>query len=323
MSGHHDHDDHGHCGGHDHAPPKAHDHAPGHSHDHSHGHSHDAPDGRLRLALVFTAAFMVVEVVVGFWTGSLALVADAGHMATDAASLGIALYAAIASRRIADDRRTYGYGRARVLAAFTNGISLLAVALWIVVEAAHRLYDPVTILPIPMLIVAGAGLLVNIGVYAILSGGHDLNSRGAIAHVLGDLLGSVAAIVAGAIILATDWTPIDPILSVIVALLIVRTGWSLTVESAHTLLEGSPDGFDADRVKTSLLSAVPGTLDVHHIHAWTVDADAAFITLHVCVAESQSTDLVIERVRGHLVETYGYRHVTVQVEYGACAEPAH
>ncbi|MBT9555511.1 MAG: cation transporter [Myxococcales bacterium] len=315
MSGHHDHHEHDHCGGHDHGPT--------HEHEYGHSHAHDAPDSRLRLALVFTAAFMVVEVVVGFWTGSLALVADAGHMATDAASLGIALYAAIASRRTADDRRTYGYGRARVLAAFTNGISLLAVALWIVLEAIHRLADPVPILPIPMLIVAGAGLLVNLGVYAILSGGHDLNSRGAIAHVLGDLLGSVAAIVAGVIILATGWTPIDPILSVTVALLIVRTGWSLTVESAHTLLEGSPDGFDAGLVKTSLLGAVPGTLDVHHIHAWTVDEGAAFITLHVCVAETESTDLVIERVRVHLTQTFGYRHVTVQVEYGACAEPAH
>lgn len=288
-----------------------------------HEHGADAGANRLRWALTLTAGFMVVEVVAGLWTGSLALIADAGHMLTDAASLALALYAASASRRQADGRRTFGYGHARVLAAFVNGASLLVLAVWIAIEAVQRLFHPVPILAGPMLAVAGVGLVVNVAAYLILRGGSDLNTRGALAHVMGDLLGSVAAIVAAGVILATGWTRADPLLSVAVALLIVRTGWRITRESAHVLLQGAPPGFDEARMRESIVSAVPGVQGVHHVHAWTVGAEEAYVTLHVQVAETLSADSAIAAVESHLTKEFGFRHVTVQVEYGVCTTAGH
>lgn len=304
---------------HDHA--KGEKHAPGDSVEHDHAIT--ASDARLKWALTLTAGFMGLEVVAGLWSGSLALLADAGHMLTDAGSLALALYAAKASRRSPDDRRTYGYGRARVLAAFVNGLSLLLIAAWIAIEAAQRLQEPVPILAGPMLGVALAGLGVNVLAYLILRGGSDLNSRGALAHVVGDLLGSVAAIGAAVIILTTGWSPADPLLSVVVAVLIVRTGWRITSESAHALLEGSPVGYDVDRVRKSLLRTIPGLLDAHHVHAWTVAADDIYVSLHVRASVGLSVDAVIADVREHLHAEFGARHVTVQVEFERCASPEH
>lgn len=302
-----------------------HDEHSGHGHGGHEGHDHGAAasDTRLRWTLVLVAGFMGVEVLAGLWSGSLALLADAGHMLTDAASLALALYAAATSRRTADERRTYGYGRARVLAAFVNGLSLLLIAAWIVVEAAQRLFEPVPILAGPMLAVAGGGLAINLISWWLLRGGSDLNTRGALAHVLGDLLGSVAAIAAAGIILATGWTPADPLLSVAVAALIVHTGWRITKESAHALLEGAPEQFDPELLKRSLRDAVPEVHDVHHVHAWTVASDAAFVTLHVRVAQATLPDAVTTAVKRHLAERFGYDHVTVQVECEDCVEPEH
>jgi cobalt-zinc-cadmium efflux system protein len=299
-----------------------------HDHDHHHGglrheHGSGAGDGRLIAALSLTAGFMAVEVIAGLWTGSLALIADAGHMLTDSASLALALYAARASRRKADRLRTYGYGRARELAAFVNGLALLAIAAWIVIEAAQRLTAPAPVLAGPMLAVAAAGLVVNILAYRILQGGADINTRGAMAHVLGDLLGSVAAMAAAGVILLTGWTPADPLLSIAVALLIARTGWQVARESSHALLEGAPAGFDDEAVRRSLVDSIPEVRAVHHIHAWTVGADDAYITLHVEVDESARPDPVIEAVRGHLAERHGFHHVTVQVEHACCAAESH
>jgi len=295
-----------------------------HGHHHDDGHGHDAGDTRLTAALALTAGFMLVEVFAGLWTGSLALIADAGHMLTDAASLALAVIAARASRRKADALRTYGYGRARVLAAFVNGIALFAIAAWIVIEAAQRVAQPIPVLAGPMLAVAAAGFGVNVVAFLILRGAaSDINTRGAVAHVLSDLLGSVAAIAAAAIILATGWTPADPLLSVAVALLIVRTGWQVTRESAHRLLEGAPAGFEAEGLQRSLIASVPLVRAVHHVHAWTVGADDAYITLHVEVDESVKPDPVIEAVRAHLHERHGFHHVTVQVEHARCAAQSH
>jgi cobalt-zinc-cadmium efflux system protein len=266
---------------------------------------------------------MAVEVLAGVWIGYLAQLADAGHKLTDSAALALALFAVVVSRRPADERRTYGYGRMRVLAAFINGLGLLVIAAWIVFEAATRLRTSVTILARPMLAVAAAGLVVNVVVYLILRGGTDINTRGALAHVLGDLLGSVAAIAAAGIILATGWTPADPLLSIVVAALIARTGWHVTRESGHALLEGTPPDFDAGRVERSLLDAIPEIQGVHHVHAWTVGADDSYVTLHVCAADSLGPDSAVARVQTHLAERFGYRHVTVQVEYGACNDQGH
>lgn len=266
---------------------------------------------------------MGIEVIAGWWSGSLALLADAGHMLTDAASLALALFAAQASRRGPDDLRTYGYGRARVLAAFVNGLALLTIAAWIVFEGIQRLREPVEVIAGPMMVVAAAGLAVNFIAYLILRHSHDINSRSALAHVLGDMLGSVAAIVAAGIILLTGWMPADPLLSIAVALLIARTGWSITRECAHTLLEGSPPGFDSVRLASSLMRGVPGLCEVHHVHAWTIGADEVYISLHVRVDNTLTPDAAIRDVQAHLFEHFGVHHVTTQVEYGACAEPQH
>jgi cobalt-zinc-cadmium efflux system protein len=289
-----------------------------------HDHNHDRATGaRLRWALALTTTFMAIEVVAGLWSGSLALLADAGHMLTDSAALALALFAVVVSRRPADERRTYGYGRMRVLAAFVNGLGLLVIAAWIVVEAASRLRSPVTILAGPMLAVAVAGFVVNVIVYLVLRRGTDINTRGALAHVLGDLLGSVAAILAAAVILATGWTAADPLLSIVVAVLIVRTGWHVTREAGHALLEGTPPDFDAAKVERSLLDAIPELQSVHHVHAWTVGADDSYVTLHVCAIDTLGPDSAVARVQTHLADRFGYRHVTVQVEYGACLDVTH
>jgi cobalt-zinc-cadmium efflux system protein len=293
------------------------------THDHDHRRDAGAGDARLTLALVLTAGFMGVEVVAGVWTGSLALIADAGHMLTDAASLALALVAARTSRRKADALRTYGYGRARVLAAFVNGNALFAIAVWIVIEAVQRLAEPAPVLAGPMLAVAAAGLGVNVIAWLILRGGADLNTRGALAHVLSDLLGSLAAIVAAGVILATGWTSADPLLSIVVAALIARTGWGVTRESVHFLLEGAPAGFDEAGVARALVESVPAVRAVHHVHAWTVGADDAYITLHVEVDEGIRPDPVIEAVRAQLVDRHGFHHVTVQVEHACCDAQSH
>jgi cobalt-zinc-cadmium efflux system protein len=192
-----------------------------------------------------------------------------------------------------------------------------------VIEAVHRLNAPIAILAGPMLAVAFAGFAVNVIVYRILRDGTDINTRGALAHVLGDLLSSVAAMGAAAIILATGWTPADPLLSIVVAALIVRTGMRVTRESGHALLEGTPADFDAVQVERSLLEAIPELQDVHHVHAWTVGADDSYVTLHVCAADSLGPDAAVARVQTHLAGRFGYHHVTVQVEYGACGDQAH
>ena len=218
-----------------------------HSHNHGHaGHSHGAAhannERRMGLAAALTGAFMFAEVAGGIAAGSLALIADAGHMLTDFASLSLAWFGFRLSRRPADWRRTYGFDRFQVLVAFANGLALFAIAAWIVYEAIERLMTTPQVSGGIMVVVATLGLFVNIAAFWLLQGADrdNLNIRGAAVHVLGDLLGSVAALAAGAVILLTGWTPIDPLLSILVALIIVRSGWQVTADAAHILLEGAP-----------------------------------------------------------------------------------
>jgi cation diffusion facilitator family transporter len=214
--------------------------------------------------MVLTGGFMGIEVVGGLVSGSLALLADAGHMLTDFAALGLAWFAFRIARRPPDQRRSYGYHRIQVLAAFVNGIVLVAVVGWILVEAVGRLLAPVEVLGGVMLAVAVGGLLVNIAAFALLHGGDrdNINLRAAAIHVLGDLLGSAAAILAAGVILGTGWMPIDPLLSVLVALLILRSSWLIIKKSAHILLEGTPDWLDVGRLRADLVAQVPGVEDV-------------------------------------------------------------
>jgi cobalt-zinc-cadmium efflux system protein len=220
-----------------------HEHPRGAHHGHDHAAAVTAGDERRVLwALVLTGGFTVAEVAGGILSGSLALLADAGHMLTDTAALGLAWYAFRVGRRPATAARSYGHHRAQVLAAFVNSGALLVIAAWIAVEAGRRLLHPTPVLGAPMLAVAAVGLLVNVAAFLVLRGGdrENLNLRGATLHVLGDLLGSLGAILAAGVILLTGWTPIDPILSVLVALLILRGAWATLCRSSHVLMEGAP-----------------------------------------------------------------------------------
>lgn len=277
---------------------------------------------RLALAFALTATFMLVEFVGGWIANSLALIADGGHMLTDAAALALALAAVHISDRPADARRTFGYHRMQVLAAFVNGLGLVLIAAWIAIEAAVRLMAPEPVEAGPMMAIALGGLLVNGVVFLILHGGqHDnLNVRGALAHVMGDLLGSVAAIAAAAIILLTGWMAADPLLSVVVAALILRTGWRLTRETAHILLEGAPDSLDPDLIESQLRGAVPGLISVHHVHSWLLTPERRMVTLHAVLDVSADGDRTTARIIDVLRHSMNVVHTTVQIERSRCAD---
>jgi cobalt-zinc-cadmium efflux system protein len=277
---------------------------------------------RVFCAMLLTGGFMVVEVAGGLIAGSLALLADAGHMLTDTAALAFAWMAFRLARRPADPRRSYGYHRFQILAAFLNGVILMAIVAWIAFEAVQRLNQPVEILGGLMLVVACVGLVVNLIAFAILHAGNrdNLNVRGALVHVLGDLLGSLAAIAAAAVIITTGWTPIDPLLSVLVALLILRSAWMLVRQSTHVLLEGTPAEIDVSRLKSDLVEAVPNVDDVHHVHVWTLASGKLVMTLHAHLREGADGQQALRAIHSICHERFGVTHVTVQIEYGQCAD---
>lgn len=273
-------------------------------------------------AFVLTAGFMGAEVVGGLISGSLALLADAAHMLTDAAALALAWFAFRIARRPADIRRSYGYHRGQVLAAFVNGGVLIAIVAWIFFEAVARLREPVPIQGGTMLVVAALGLVVNIAAFAALHGGdrENLNMRAAAAHVLGDLLGSAAAIIAALVILWTGWTPIDPLLSILVGLLVLRSAWLVLRESSHIMLEGTPADIDPAALRQALLEAVPDLEDIHHIHAWSLTPDRPLLTLHAMVAAEADQQAALVQIKQVLAERFGIEHSTVQVEREACGD---
>ncbi|MCA0032321.1 cation diffusion facilitator family transporter [Mesorhizobium sp. B263B2A] len=300
-----------------------------HSHDHSGhdhggaGHVHGSTDKkRVLIAAGLTAGFMVAEALGGLFTGSLALLADAGHMLADAIALGLAWYAFHLAGRPATGQLTYGFGRVKTLVAYTNGIAIFVIALWIIYEAWERLQTPAPVLGGPMLVVAILGLLVNLGSFFVLHGGdrESLNMRGAILHVLGDLLGSAAAIVAALVILATGWTPIDPILSVLVSLLILSTAWSLMRAAAHVLLEGVPPSLDRDLIARDIEATVGGVREVHHMHIWSLDGASNMATLHACLNDGVDAYQAVSAVKKRLASEHGISHATVEPEFGKCAD---
>ena len=305
----------------------AHDHAH-HRHGHA-GHGHGEARNRQRVgwAALLTGGFMLVEVVGGIVAGSLALLADAGHMLTDAAALALAWLAFRFAQRPHDAKRTYGFHRFQVLAAYTNGLTLFFIALAIAYEAVHRLREPVAVLGGPMLAVALLGLVVNVAAFLALHGAErdNLNVKGALLHVAGDLLGSAAAIVAALVILATGWTPIDPLLSGLVALLILRSAWFLVRESGHILLEGAPRQLDVEAMRQDLAAAVPGVEDIHHVHAWSLTQERPMVTLHARIAETAGPGeaaRISAAIKAHLRDQYGLTHVTVEIEHAHCADAA-
>lgn len=298
----------------------SHDH---HGHDHhGHGHAHGANKTRMLIAAVLTGGFMVAEAVGGILTGSLALLADAGHMLTDSVSLAFAWYAFHLAERSATSRLTYGYDRLKTLVAYTNGLTIFAIAAWIVWEAWDRFSDPSPVLGGPMLVIALLGLVINVGAFLVLHGGsrEDLNMRGALLHVIGDMLGSVAALAAAGVILATGWYPIDPILSVLVALLLFRSAWGLVRDAGHVLLEGTPLTMDRDGIARDIEANVAGVREVHHMHVWSLDGTRNMATLHACLVEETDSHAAIGAIKSRLSEHHGIGHATVEPEFGRCAD---
>ncbi len=288
--------------------------------------SHDHASGNMRrvlIALVLTGAFMIVEVVGGIISGSLALLADAGHMLTDTMALALAAVAFQVSKRPADAKLTYGYQRFQILAAFVNGLSLILIVAWILFEAVDRFRNPTEILGKTMLLIAAIGLVVNLISFLVLHGGDrdNLNIRGAAIHVAGDLLGSVAAIVAAIVIIYTGWTPIDPLLSVAVAFLILRSAWVLVKRSAHVLLEGAPEWLDLDTMQERIISKVPTVIGIHHVHVWGLTPQDLMLTMHVRLqgAPSNPTEC-IRHIKEVLKAEYGIGHTTVEIETEDCAD---
>lgn len=265
---------------------------------------------------------MVAEVIGGLLSGSLALLADAGHMLTDTGSLFLAWIAARMSHKPADTLRSYGYHRVQILAAFSNGVFFILIVGWITYEAVQRILNPVEVIGGIMLVIAGLGLVVNLLAFYILhgAGGKDLNVRAALLHVLGDLLGSVAAISAAVIILGTGWMPIDPILSLFVALLILRSAWMVVKESTHILLEGTPQDIDIEILQTAIIDAIPCVRDVHHVHVWSLTPEHPLLTLHVNVDSDADSTQVLQRVKLVLQDRFQIHHSTIQVEPAHCVD---
>lgn len=281
----------------------------------------DADDHQRMLARAFVliTGFMLVEVVGAWISNSLTLAADAGHMFLDASALGLAWFAIRLSRRSPDDTLTYGYHRFQVLAAFVNALALFGLCAWILFEAAGRLHSPEAIAPLPVLGVAVVGLLVNLVAYRMLHRSDNLNVQGAALHVLGDLLGSVAAIVSALAVLWFGWRYADPILALVVVAILVRGAWRVLRNAARILLEAVPQGIDVNAVRCAL-TEVAGVLDIHHVHVWAISGDKPVLTLHARVAEDADEQSAVSRVKAVLRTTFGIDHSTVQVERGDCPD---
>jgi len=277
---------------------------------------------RLGIAALVTGGFMVAEFVGGYLAGSLALIADAGHMLTDTAALAMAFVAARLARRPPDSLRSYGYERVQVIAALVNSLGLLLLVAWLVVEAVQRLLDPQPVDAVTMLWIALLGAAVNVGVAVLLhrDRSEDINVGAAYLHVLSDLGGSVAAALAAGVILAVGWTRADPMLSLFICVLIARGAWSMLRRSSHILLEGTPEGLDPARLASELREAVPTLEDVHHVHAWSLGSRKALVTLHARVCAEGDTDQALAAIKHELRARYGVTHSTIQLERGRCLD---
>lgn len=293
--------------------------------DHNHAgrvHGRDAGERRLAIALAILGTFTLVEAVGGYFANSIALLAEAAHMLADSASLVMAILAIRIGRRPADALRTYGYRRYQPLAALLNGLALLLLTAWVVYESILRLIHRPEVNAHLMLVVALIGGGANLLAFVALSGGRSLNERGARAHVLSDLLGSVAATGAALLILSTGWSLADPLLSLFVSALIFRSAWALTRESADVLLESVPAGFDVERVEAELVGHVPGLIGVHHVHVWTITGERPMVTLHADLAPGTNRRQALSEIHARLREQLHIEHVTVQIEEdGPCETP--
>ncbi len=314
---------------HDHAPhgsEHVHDHGADSHAGHAHGgHQHDfsrAPETSLRIVLALTAGLTLAEAIGGWITHSLALISDAAHMLTDTAALAIAIVAVRLSKRSADARRTFGYARFEILAAALNAAILIVVAAYIFVAAIGRLREPAEIHTTPMMILAAIGLATNLIAMRVLHAGsnHNLNMKGAYLEVWSDMLGSLGVLIAGATIAWTGWTPIDPVVAVVISVWILPRTWVLLKDSVNILLEGVPPGLDVSAIEAALRD-MPGVAGVHDLHVWSVSSGHVLLTAHIerDVAAIQSDSETLIAVRGLIAQRFGISHATLQLEHVVCA----
>jgi cobalt-zinc-cadmium efflux system protein len=302
--------------------------SPPHAHDHSlHAHNGDAHDHAtaadaltlraLSAALALTGGFALVEAVGGWLAGSLALLSDAGHMATDAAALGLALFAQWIARRPPSPRASYGYARAEVLAAFVNALALLLLVAFIIIEAIARIAHPAPVAGGAVVAIAAIGLVINLGTAWMLSrAASSTGAHSALLHVISDALGSVAAIVAGVVILITGWTPIDPLLSLLTAALILRSTWRLLARTTGVLMEGVPLHLDYQAIGQSL-SQIAGVTSVHDLHVWHMSARHAALSAHVAIDDGTQWPRILADARAMLATRFHIDHVTLQPSWPA------
>lgn len=270
---------------------------------------------RLWLALALTAAYMFVEAVGGWWTNSLALIADAGHMLTDVAALLLTLGAIWFASRPATSKKTFGYYRLEILAAFVNGMLLVLLSLWVIYEAYERWQLPQSVDAVPMTLIAVGGFIVNLVAAKLLHHGHhhDLNMRGAYLHILGDLLGSAAAITAGVLVYTFGWLWADPVCSVLISVIIIFGSIRLVLDSVNILLEGTPAHIDLAAVETTILET-EGVDGVHDLHIWTISSGMEALSAHISHNDSVSHAQLLGKVRSRLHDAYGIDHLTIQME---------
>jgi cobalt-zinc-cadmium efflux system protein len=284
-----------------------------------HEHGTGARKGNRRalaIVLTLTASFTVVEIIGGLLTGSLALLADAGHMLSDNLSLGIALFAAWLAGRPATPEKSFGYRRAEILAALANGMTLVAISIWVFAEAYSRLMEPTHVLGGPMLAVAALGLLVNVAGAIVLyrSGGENLNVEGAMRHVLADALGSVGAMIAAAVIILTGWRYADPLISVAIGLLILGSSWKLLRDSTNILLEATPRNLKAEEVGHKM-AAAEGVVEVHDLHIWTITSGFPALSAHVLVGRDEDCHARRRELEELLAHEFDISHTTLQVDH--------
>jgi cobalt-zinc-cadmium efflux system protein len=308
----------------------SHHHHHGHSHDHAHGHGHhhhvDA-DGtntrRLSIVLGLTALYMVAEAVGGWLSHSLALVADAGHMLSDVAALGLSLFALWISRRPPTPARSYGYHRTEILAALANAATLIGISVWVVIEAIRRIHEPPEVAGKLVMAIAAGGFVINILGMLVLNGGRqdNLNIRGAWLHVATDALGNIGTVAAGAAVAYLGWRWADPAASVAIALLVCYSAWSLLKESLDVLMEGTPSGIDPDKVRDSL-ERVEGVVAVHDLHIWSITSGRISMSAHVAVDGSRPDRDTLPDLCTTLREEFHISHVTLQLEAECAATEA-
>jgi len=287
------------------------------SHHHNHiGQANKSNKRKIMIAAIITASYMMVEIIGGLWVNSIALVADGIHMMTDAMALGVAWWGYHIAQKPANERMTFGYQRFQILTAFINGFTLLLIVAGIAAMAIHRFIEPQEVMGKEMFVIALIGLLNNLVVFWILHSGdqHNMNMRGATLHFLGDTLGSVAVIGGAILIYYTGWMPIDPLLSLVIALIIGIGAYRLTRESAHILLEGVPAGYEIQDIKEDLETHFKMITSVHHIHLWAISEEQVVMTLHAKTDLQYVNDETLQDIKQYLFDKHKVHHVTLQLE---------